>query len=238
MAWRIDEAVVKGEIDNRVRDRVRGRIWFAGRNDPVVLDLKGNAWRDVAGRVLYFENPTPKAMDLDGLAEAQDGSVGDITASRKVKVPEIPLDQIGDDYEAKKPWLWRWGNFLYLEWFSQRNGRVVIESPHFELRMEGDTAWEMTEEEEQIQKEANGRAIPEFMERALTAFEAEAKGDGEKEPEIDEATPMTEDDAERWQARQDLLSDRIRARLQREGVEADFDRILAVTMQWKKSHRW
>ena len=76
MAWRIDEAVVKGEIDNRERDRVRGRIWFIGRNDPVVLDLKGNAWRDVAGRVLYFENPTPKAMDLDGLAEAQDGAVG------------------------------------------------------------------------------------------------------------------------------------------------------------------
>jgi len=85
-------------------------------------------------------------MDLDGLAEAQDGSVGDITASRKVKVPEISLDQIGDDYEAKKPWPWHWGNCLYFEWFSQRNGRVVIESPHFELRMEGDASWEMTED--------------------------------------------------------------------------------------------
>jgi len=92
--------------------------------------------------------------------------------------------------------------------------------------MEGDASWEMTEEEEQIQKEGNGRAITEFMERALTALEAEAKGDGEEAPEIDEATPMTEGDAERWQARQDLLSDRIQARLQREGVEADFERIL------------
>jgi len=26
MAWRIDESVIRGEIDNRTRDRVTGRI--------------------------------------------------------------------------------------------------------------------------------------------------------------------------------------------------------------------
>ena len=31
MAWRIEEAVVRGEIDSRGRGRVTGRIWFAGR---------------------------------------------------------------------------------------------------------------------------------------------------------------------------------------------------------------
>jgi hypothetical protein len=31
MAWRIHDHVIKGEIDNRRRDRVMGRIWLAGR---------------------------------------------------------------------------------------------------------------------------------------------------------------------------------------------------------------
>ena len=50
MAWRIEDHIVRGEIDNRVRDRITGRIWFVGRDEPIELDLTGNAWRDVAGR--------------------------------------------------------------------------------------------------------------------------------------------------------------------------------------------
>ena len=48
MAWRIDKAVVRGELDNRVRGRVTGRIWFVERAEPVVLELQGNCWRDLA----------------------------------------------------------------------------------------------------------------------------------------------------------------------------------------------
>ena len=43
MAWRIDENLLRGEIDNRTRGRVTGRLWFAGRPHPVELDLEGNA---------------------------------------------------------------------------------------------------------------------------------------------------------------------------------------------------
>ena len=64
MAWRIDGAVVRGELDNRVRGRVTGRIWFAGRAEPVVLELEGNCWRDLAGRRLEFTNPQPKPGDV------------------------------------------------------------------------------------------------------------------------------------------------------------------------------
>tara|TARA_B100001093_G_C26660329_1_gene941484 strand:- start:412 stop:546 length:135 start_codon:yes stop_codon:yes gene_type:complete len=42
-------------------------------------------------------------MDRDGLTAEKQGMVGDITASRKVKVPDILLDEIGDYYLAKKP---------------------------------------------------------------------------------------------------------------------------------------
>src|SRR3972149_1408630 len=142
MAWRIEKSVIRGEIDNRVRGRVTGRIWFAGQAVPVELELKGNCWRDLAGRRLEFTNPEPKPGLPESFATRQKGVAGDITASRKVKVPDIPLDQIGEYYAAKKPFPWHWGNSLYLEWFSERNGRVVIESAGYDLKIVGEPAWE------------------------------------------------------------------------------------------------
>src|SRR4051794_23173438 len=102
MAWRIDEYVIKGEIDNRVRGRVTGTLWFAGRREHVKLSLTGNAWRDLAGRKLEFVNPAPKRGLDHRFCTLQSGQVGDLTASRKVRVPEIPLNQIGDYYLAGK----------------------------------------------------------------------------------------------------------------------------------------
>lgn len=177
MAWRIDEAVIRGEIDNRARNRVVGKIWFIGRSDPVELELRGNCWRDLAGRRLEFSNPKPKAGVLSGFARRQEGVVGDITASRKVKVPEIPHEQIGEYYLAKKPFPWHWGNSLYLEWHSARNGRVVIESAGFELKVVAEAAWEMTGAEEEQQRRANGAALIAFMDRLGKAFAAETNSD-------------------------------------------------------------
>jgi hypothetical protein len=95
MAWRIDESVIRGEIDNRTRGRVTGRIWFEGVTAPVELDLAGNAWRDLAGRKLEFVNPVavkpPLLTSTDaGFGLRQQGVIGDCTASRRVKVPEVP----------------------------------------------------------------------------------------------------------------------------------------------------
>src|ERR1700746_801450 len=46
MALRIHDSVVHGEIDNRVKGIVRGRLWLKGRLEPVTLELKGNAHPD------------------------------------------------------------------------------------------------------------------------------------------------------------------------------------------------
>jgi hypothetical protein len=177
MAWRIDTAVLRGEIDNRTRGRVTGRIWFVGRTEPVILELEGNSWRNLAGRKLEFINPQPESMELQCFAGRQRGSVGDITASRRVRVPEIPMDQVGEYYAARKPFPWHWGNSLYLEWFSQRNGRVVIESAAFELKIDPEAAWEMAPEEETTQREKNGAAMTGFMDRLANALEAQAESD-------------------------------------------------------------
>jgi hypothetical protein len=95
MAWRIDESVIRGEIDNRARGRVTGRIWLVGRNAPVEFEFAGNSWRDLAGRQLKFVNPAPKPGRLETLAARQTGVIGDCTASRKVKVPDNQPPSIG-----------------------------------------------------------------------------------------------------------------------------------------------
>lgn len=238
MAWRFEESVVRGEIDNRTRGRVTGRIWFAGREDPLELRLTGNCWRDLAGRLLEFTNPAPKPGDLDDLNTVQEGAVGDISASRKVKVPDIPMDQIGEYYAAKKPFPWHWGNSLYLEWFSESNGRVVIESASYELKIVGEPAWEMSPEEEEAQRKANGAAITGFLEQLSPATDLAAHEDADFNAASDKMAaereeisawdekPQTEEEAEQMQARSDLLSDRIQARLKREGDKADFETIM------------
>ena len=234
MAWRIDEAVVRGELDNRVRGRVAGRIWFAGGTEPVVLELTGNCWRDLAGRRLEFSNRDPKPGDLGNLAAVQQGVVGDITASRKVKVPDIPLDQIGEYYAAKKPFPWHWGNALYLEWFSESNGRVVIETASFELKVVGEPAWEMSEAAEEEQRKANGAALTGFMERLGGA--AGAPANAHEDTEWNEK-PFTEEQAEQMQAQSDRLSDRIEARLKKEGDGADYEKILHEEIERQRRER-
>jgi hypothetical protein len=49
MAFRIHDSVVRGEIDNRVKGIVRGKVWVVARKRPVLLELKGHAWPDLAG---------------------------------------------------------------------------------------------------------------------------------------------------------------------------------------------
>jgi hypothetical protein len=246
MAWRIDENLLHGEIDNRIRGRVTGRLWFVGRAKPVELDLEGNAWRDLAGRRLEFVNPEPKPGLVASFATRQQGAAGDITASRKVKVPEIPMDQIGEYYAARKPFPWHWGNSLYLEWFSTANGRVVIESASYQLTISPDSTWDMTPAEEETQRAANGAALGDFMQRLAEAVPwkpdaAEEKVDPADSDDADDADdanrPFTEEQAEKMQADSDKLTDRVMARMEREGETADFEQILEEELERARKAR-
>ena len=246
MAWRIDEAVIRGEIDNRVRGRVTGRIWFKGRTEPVELELAGDAWRDLAGRRLEFVNPEPKPGDLGQFATRHTGRVGDITASRKVKVPEVSMDELMELYKQRKPFPWHWDNSLYLEWFSSTNGRVVIETVRFQLTISPDIAWDMTSDEEDKQRAANAEAMGGFMQQLGEAVAARSENaappeDDSSEDETDEAwqpsRPQTEEEAEKMQAESDKLADRIQARLDREGPGADHAKILAEEIERRARER-
>src|SRR6476619_4357286 len=95
MAFRIEDCIVRGEIDNRQKGIVRGKIWLEGRKDPVVLELKGNAWPDLAGCKLTFKNPGKRYVHykLDTVEPQQKGRVGDLTASRKMRVYDVPVHE-------------------------------------------------------------------------------------------------------------------------------------------------
>jgi hypothetical protein len=169
MAWRIDELVICGEIDNRRRGRVTGSIWLAGHPEPVQLELRGNCWRDLAGCSLGFTNPVPRLGGLVCISTLQTGVVGDITASRKVRVPDLSKEKLAGHYQGRQPFPWHLGNALHLEWFSDRNGRVVIETSAFELKISGEPVWAMSLAEERAQREANDGVIVEYMKRVAAS---------------------------------------------------------------------
>jgi hypothetical protein len=219
MAWRIDEQLTHGEIDNRQKDRLTGRIWFYGRDEPIELDLTGNPWADLAGHVLRFRNPVPKPGSTDGLSTRQVGTVGDITASRKVRIPDCSEEEFIKCYEERRPFSWHWANSLYLEWFSHTDGRVVIESGTYEMEIDPEPAWKMNAGDEQAQRIRNAEALTDFMNR-LGAALAEADEDFDDDAPQSDAEAKAEAETE-WMNR---LLDRVSARIEREGRdELDFD---------------
>jgi hypothetical protein len=93
MAWRLHEHILRGEIDNRTRGRVGGRIWLAGVDEPLTLELLGDCHPDLAGCLLRFENPRPVAMPTKPLVPRQRGIAGDMTAARKTRIFDIPFEE-------------------------------------------------------------------------------------------------------------------------------------------------
>ncbi len=101
-----------------------------------------------------------------------DGFCGDITASRKVKVTDLPIHEFIAARKLGLPAPWHWANSLYFEFFCNRHGRVVIESADYALTLNPTAAtWEMTEAEEAAQRAANAAALQAFMRRLLTAYD-------------------------------------------------------------------
>ncbi|MDG2126006.1 MAG: hypothetical protein P8J87_20065 [Verrucomicrobiales bacterium] len=131
MAFRIDKSIVRGEITNEVPGIVTGRIWLLGREKPIVLQLEGNCLSDLAGSSLTFENPSPSPQEIDGLVTYQVGRAGDMTASQKVRVPTVSDEELTTLIQRRQHIPARWSNYLYLEWYSDTNGRIVIQTEEF-----------------------------------------------------------------------------------------------------------
>jgi hypothetical protein len=227
MAFRIHDSVVRGEIDNRAKGMVRGKIWLEGRAEPVVLELTGNAWPDLAGCRLTFTNPQKRLPDLplDSLDPIQRGSIGDLTASRKVRVFDLPLEEAMALIRRQEKPAEHMANCLYLEWYSEANGRVVIESVDYELTISA-PEWRMTPEEDDQRARQAAAGMEGFMKKLTDAVEQHQRG--QKDPE----EPWDEHDYEKFLKESDARTDKYMELLDKYGDSEEAEEKIAKEMGW------
>ncbi len=112
MAWRPNEQFIEGVLDNTVPGKVTGWMKFIGKDENVVFNLEGNFHRDIRGAKVRLRgdgesaNTEESTKYMESFSTVQKGNVGDMTAGRE------PADYV---------------NYGYFEWYSDDNGRVVIE---------------------------------------------------------------------------------------------------------------
>ena len=92
MAWRPNENLIDGKLDNRTPGKVTGWMRFFRRNQrplKVTFDLEGDFHEDIRGKIIVLRNPQPSDWNIEldragtymeGFAPVQRGTVGDITA--------------------------------------------------------------------------------------------------------------------------------------------------------------
>jgi hypothetical protein len=218
MAWRLHEHVLRGKIDNRTRGRVTGVIWLAGIDQPLVLELTGDCAPDLAGCELRFENPDPIAMRTKPPAPQQCGPAGDMTAARKVRVFDVPLGEaMAMSRRGEEP-PEHMANAIYLEWFSELNGRVVIESSDYRLQI-SEAAWRYTAKEIAERKQC--------IAEEQTPFAIAITEDGETQ-DWDEVR------YEQFLRESDALTERYGRLLRKYKDHPDSERIIAREMGWTR----
>jgi hypothetical protein len=121
MAWRPHEQLVEGELDNTVPGKVTGWIQFVGMKEMVKLDLVGDFHRDIRGTKVRLSgcarDDEEARQFLESFSPIQTGEVGDMTAG----LP--PSDYVS--------------GYVYLEWYSEQNGRVVLELDQDQIEVIG-----------------------------------------------------------------------------------------------------
>jgi hypothetical protein len=112
------------KLDNSVLGKVTGWLRFVGLKEVVKLDLVGDFHRDIRGTKVRRRNPNPSDQGRDGdrpylesFSPVQTGEVGDMTAG----LP--PADYVC--------------GYVYLEWYSEQNGRVVLELDQDQIEVIG-----------------------------------------------------------------------------------------------------
>jgi hypothetical protein len=227
MAWRIHGSVIRGEIDNRVKGRVRGRLWLDGLAEPVTLDLEENACPDLAGCRLEFKNPakTFPIRKQPAFAPLQRGKIGNLLASQKARVFAVPDEEAFAmiDRGEKPPECI--ANALYLEWFSEGNGRVVIESADYELEIYA-PEWRLTPAEEK-QRAKDAEAGWEMFSQQLNEASEKQKR-GQKDPEAE----WDEHDYEKFMKECDARTDKYMELQEKYGDSDEAEAKIAKEMGW------
>lgn len=186
MAWRPDHLVTAGELDNTRLGWTVGWLELEGISGKLRLKLVGNCYPDLAGWRFRIRRALPaleKGFDgedppqYDGISRDQSGHVGDITADQMIKHFDIPDDELVERLHAGDSPPFTWRKCLYLEWFSNHNGRVVIQSTRLEVERIGERAFELTEEQWREQHQQNQQEMNFFMTQLGDALDDTASDD-------------------------------------------------------------
>ena len=180
MAWRPEHLVIAGELDNTEPGWTIGWLELEGCPERLRLKLAGNCHPDLAGWKFRIKRVTPAPpKDFDGeepppyeeINPDQSGHVGDITADQMIKDYEMPTEELVQRLHAGEEPEFTWRKCLYLEWFSNHNGRVVIQSPRLEVERIGDQAFELSEAQWRDQQFQNQQEMDYFITQLEDALE-------------------------------------------------------------------
>ncbi|MFO1490556.1 MAG: hypothetical protein U1F87_06495 [Kiritimatiellia bacterium] len=124
---------MKAEVSNHVRGLVTGRIWLHGREEPIELELSGDAGADIAGCKVLIENPSPEVGERVGLEGRQVGKLIDCTASHRITIPLISPYEARRLRQEGKPVPCRLDNGFRLSWISPVHGEIIVEGAGFSV---------------------------------------------------------------------------------------------------------
>ena len=119
-------------------------------------------------------------------------------------------------------------NSLYLEWFSEANGRVVVESADYEMTISA-PEWRLTPEEEAERAKQAAAGMADFMRKLTEAIEQHRRGQKEPEEEWDEH------DYEKFLKESDARTDKYMELLDKYGDSDEAEAKIAKEMGWDKS---
>jgi hypothetical protein len=229
MAWRIQDSVIRGEIDNRVKGRVRGKLWLDGLDEPVKLELEGNACPDLAGCLLKFKNPakTFPMRKKPAFNPLQSGKIGNLSASQKARVFAVADEEAFAMMDRGEKPPERIANALYLEWFSEGNGRVVIESADYELNISA-PEWRLTPAEEKQRAQDAEAGWEMFSQQLNEALEKQKRGQKDPEAEWDEH------DYEKFMKECDARTDKYMELREKYGDSDEAEAKIAKEMGWDR----
>ena len=149
MAWRPHRYLIEGQLNNTEPRKVTGWMRFLGLPERVTFDLDGDFHRDIRGASIQLSGDAAQATDLNQAREYiqrfslhQTGKVGDITAG-------LPPQ----DYSS----------YPYVEWYSNENGRVVLELRHEQVKVIGTPIPYI--ESDPISREDQGENLADFLKR-------------------------------------------------------------------------
>jgi PAS domain-containing protein len=118
-------------------------------------------------------------------------------------------------------------NSLYLEWFSEQNGRVVIESVDYELKISA-PEWRLTPEEEAQRAKDAANGMNWFMQKLTEAIEQQQRG--QKDPEVE----WDEHDYEKFLKESDARTDKYMELQEKYGDSPEAEEKIAKEMGWAR----